>query len=484
MIVGSFSNRNKVTVYVGPGAVIYAVFTEGHGHQITREVDLRRLLIPPISIQPQIGPLNSKERVLNIEYVRDSMPTTRASIHFRNELYLDKRSFDKFKELTENTWRGLRVLELRMGDDGALSLLIQDRDFVAEIGRMGHGVQMWLQTMWFLAHAPGSGIVVLDEPDVYMHADLQRKLIRVLMGKYRQVLVSTHSAEIMAEVSPESVLVLDSGKEESRFATSLPAVQRVVESMGGVHNLQLTRLWSAQKCLLVEGDDLYLLKRFQSTLFPESPSPLDNIPNWPIGGWGGWNYAIGSRLLLKNAYDENIRVYCVLDRDYHTQGDIDERRRKATELGIFLHVWARKEIENYLLVPSAISRAICEVLSPDSRGPTADDVSRTLLEITEALKDSAQDAIGQEYLDRKQAKNLGEANKIARKMISGVWDTLEGRLTVVSGKSILTRLFDWSQRIHGVSLTPGGIAAAMLCEEIPSEMVEVVTMIENGDSQA
>jgi hypothetical protein len=35
---------------------------------------------------------------------------------------------------------------------------------------------MWLQTIWFLTRAKDHETVILDEPDVYMHADLQRRL--------------------------------------------------------------------------------------------------------------------------------------------------------------------------------------------------------------------------------------------------------------------------------------------------------------------
>ena len=36
---------------------------------------------------------------------------------------------------------------------------------------MGHGVQMW-----FIVKAGKDGFIILDESDVYMHADLQRRL--------------------------------------------------------------------------------------------------------------------------------------------------------------------------------------------------------------------------------------------------------------------------------------------------------------------
>ena len=65
---------------------------------------------------------------------------------------------------------------------------------------------MWLQAMWFLTRARLHGTVILDEPDVYMHADLQRRLVRQIKGTHRQIIIATHSPEIMAEVEPEDIL--------------------------------------------------------------------------------------------------------------------------------------------------------------------------------------------------------------------------------------------------------------------------------------
>src|SRR5690606_2382319 len=130
--------------------------------------------------------------------------------------------------------------------------------------------------------------------------------------------IATHSIEIMSEVEAENILIIDKKKNKSIFASDFNAVQKVLLNMGSIHNLALARLWSANKMLIVEGKDIEILKRIQNTLFKNSKEPLDAIPNISIGGWGGWNRAVGTKLMLKNAGDENIIVYCLFDSDYHT----------------------------------------------------------------------------------------------------------------------------------------------------------------------
>jgi energy-coupling factor transporter ATP-binding protein EcfA2 len=167
------------------------------------------------------------------------------------------RHFERFKELAESTWSGLRIVDLEgkggMPGDAELSLLVQDAGFVAEVGWMGHGLQIWLQLIWFLTRSsdpeidPDEDTFIFDEPDVFMHADLQRKFIRVLRKFKQQVIIATHSTEMLAEVEPEQILIVDREKRRSNFATTPPSVQVVLNRIGSAHNIQLARLWSARR---------------------------------------------------------------------------------------------------------------------------------------------------------------------------------------------------------------------------------------------
>ena len=278
------------------------------------------------------------------------MSSTLASLHFRNELnLLYDEAFATFKEISEATWHGLEIQDLigrGRRHETELRLLVRNEEFVGEVNLMGHGLQMWLQTMWFLSRCREFETVILDEPDVYMHADLQRKLMRFLRGRHPQVILATHSIEIMSEVDPEAILVVDRENRQAQFTTDVPEMQRVVDQIGGVHNLQLAKLWGARRCLFVEGKDLALLKHFQNRLFPSTVEPIDAIPNLSVGGWGGWQYAVGSSMLLRSSVSREITSYCFFDSDFHTPNQIAERKAEAHREGLNLHIWSRKELEN------------------------------------------------------------------------------------------------------------------------------------------
>jgi energy-coupling factor transporter ATP-binding protein EcfA2 len=293
-----------------------------------------------------------------------------------------------------------------------LELLVRNDDFVAEIAWMGHGLQMWLQTMWFLARSIGFDTVILDEPDVYMHADLQRRLIRFLKECHPQAIVATHSIEIMSEVDPENILVVDRDRRQAQFTMDIPAVQQVVDQIGGIGNLQLARLWNSRRCIFVEGKDISLLKYWQNRLFPTSRDPIDAVPNLSVGGWGGWNYAIGSAMLLRNAIGQDITSYCLLDSDYHTPGQVEARQNEAREKGLNLHIWERKEIENYLLVPEVIFRTVETRTRGQQPELSAELIAQKLFELAGAKRDEVTDAYAAEFLSENRSAGPTHANPI------------------------------------------------------------------------
>ena len=469
-----------IDIYIGPEAQLHAVITAESGEVIRSKGRALKLKLPLVSILPQVGPLQSSEQLLDRDYVRRSQSSHLAPLHFRNQLKIAENSeWISFKTIVEETWPGLQIREQYYEPDSRqLMLEVRDRDFVAEVGVMGHGLQMWMQTMWFLARSTNVDTVILDEPDVYMHADLQRRLIRFLRNRFPQTIITTHSTEIMAEVDPTSVVVVDRRRSRSQRVNSLPGLQSLIDRVGSVHNIHLTRLWSARRFLVVEGEDLKFLRLIQDVMYPDSQTPFDALPNMQLPGWGAWHWVIGSQMLLKNAADEAIKVMCILDSDFHTPPQIATRKRDAGDKGVWLHIWSRKELENYLLVPTAIARFIAGRVGKRTIPPTALEVEQQLNKDAEVLMDSVFDAYSQEFLADDRRGGARQANKNARELIQRKLEENAGQIGLASGKELFTRLSDWAQTEFGVSISVAGVARIIHNHELPEELCEVVRTIE------
>ncbi len=256
IIEADFTCNSKITIYIGEDAMIFATIHNSAGKNIESKKFASTLKLDDIKILPQITPLKKYEPILQEGTVHKNIDTYLSSRNFRNQLYYYSNKFDEFKSLAEQTWPGLLIHTYgeSIRTQGDLFLYVKDGNFEAEIAFMGSGLQMWLQTMWFLSRTTKNNTVILDEPDVYMHADLQRRLIRLIKNRYKQIIIATHSIEIMSEVDPENILPIDNKNIKQKYAYSLPIVQKIVDEIGSVHNIEIARIFSYKKLLIVEGD--------------------------------------------------------------------------------------------------------------------------------------------------------------------------------------------------------------------------------------
>ena len=475
----TFTVGVKVKINIRADGAIFGEVFGPDGRSINSRAEARQHPVPSVSICPGLSTLARNEAFLNADYVRGSMLTSLSSIHFRNELNLFPDRSELLKVMVEETWRGVRIRSLdSTQEEGktAWSLMIQDGDFVAEAGSMGHGLQMWLQIMWFLVNCSPGATVIVDEPDVYIHPDLQHALMRKLRS-YRQMIVATHSTEVLSDVLPENVLVLDRSKRRSSYSTSLPGVQRVIENIGSAHTLQFARLHSAKCCLFVEGNDVDLLKCMHATIFPQSKRPLNTTPRVSMGGRAAWNYVIGAALLLENAEGEPVKLYCILDRDLHSNDEIAGEQETASRHGFNLHVWAFRELENYLLVPETICRIICEIRA-DNQGPSLNDVQMSFDTITEQIKDSLVDELALHIHSMRRNLAINTVNQQARQLIADEWPLMASRLKVIDAKKMLSMLSAWAKDQYGVSFSARRIAQSLRLEEIHPEVRRVLGSIE------
>jgi AAA domain, putative AbiEii toxin, Type IV TA system len=470
-------------VFVGPDGQIHGVAADGEGRAVRTPEAARGLRLPRITIQPQVSPLLRQERVLAQETIERGEGTHLAPQHFRNQLLIHRDKWKDFKRVAEESWPGMQVRELRTipgVPKATLNLAIRDGDFVGEVSLMGHGLQMWLQTMWFLATTDATSVVVLDEPDVYMHPDLQRRLLSLVSGRFSQLIVATHSVEIIADVDPGSILSIDRHAQASTFVTDLPGVQHVIDQLGGVHNIQVTRLFRSRAFLLVEGKDIKLLRILQRTAAPSSP-PIDLVPHAELGGRGGWASGLPQRLPSKNAGGERIRAFCVLDRDYFPDDEVAERQTEAEAWGVDLHVWKRKELENYLLSPSAISRYISTNIDGGVEPPDPDEVAAQIDRIVTSMKETPiADCMAEECLARNRRGGLQTATRKARERVSRCWASVEGRWALAPGKKVISQLSDWAQKAYGVSFGPEQLARELTAPELHPELVSVIESVVTG----
>jgi hypothetical protein len=185
-------------------------------------------------------------------------------------------------------------------------------------------------------------------------------------------------------------------------------------------------------------------------------------------------------MLLQNSGGEHIAVYCALDSDYHTTNQKAARRAQAARNQINLQIWAKKEIENYLLVPSALQRLIASRIARRMVPPTEAEIAEKLDQLAGERYDEVFDGISAEILAEDRGLGAAGANRATREILDPLWVSATGRQSLASGKSILADLFKWVQDEFGVSMTSAAVIGAMRPIEVHSDVQGFLDAVMRG----
>lgn len=326
---------------------------------------------------------------------------------------------------------------------------------------MGHSLQMWLQLMWFLARSRDDGTVVLDEPDVYMHPDLQRRLLRFVLSRNQQVIIATHSVEMMAEVDPEDLLPIDASRRSARRTSSITEVQRIVEQLGSVHNLQYARLARADVCLIAPASDVPQLKRWSDLLANPNDRAIDTLPMLPCNSWASWPYVVAAKRTIDKSRGSAIEARCFMPSDRMPPDFLAQRQQDAANNGMDLHIWRRCDLTTYLLRPDIIARLLSkQTVTPVDPQLVADEVWAA----SERLRADVARELRSNWRALRQPVDDADA------FMSEAWVTMAQRLRVLSGRELLLGVSAWSQAAYGVRIGLRDVAREFAADDLDVEV--------------
>ena len=106
-----------------------------------------------------------------------------------------------------------------------------------ELYWVGDGMQIFVQILTHLWRLRSADVVILDEPDLYLHADLQRRLVRLLDSTPAQTITATHSSEMLAEASSDSVVWVDKSRRRAVRRPKPASLEDLSTQIGSSFNL-------------------------------------------------------------------------------------------------------------------------------------------------------------------------------------------------------------------------------------------------------
>ena len=249
----------------------------------------------PIGVIPPLTPVERTEALLDPATLQAAYHTRRSSRHLRNNLYAltlphrdEKDSeFAAFLRFAA-PWLPELTLETPVLIMNQISLNYWEGLGWREVSWAGDGLQVFIQFLYHCYRLRDGDSIVIDEPDIYLHADLQRKLMRVLETIKPQFVLATHAAEIATEAPPRATVWVDRDRPRAVSAESHPDIEGLIDLLGIHFNLRLAPLLRARTAVFVEGDDSKVLRAIARTLGKKRILTETDIAIVPIKGSSNW----------------------------------------------------------------------------------------------------------------------------------------------------------------------------------------------------
>jgi energy-coupling factor transporter ATP-binding protein EcfA2 len=462
---------------------------DARGHACSSPASFKTQFRCPIGFVPILGPVDQIEELNERETARRALFNYRAARNFRNTWYHFPEGFETLREMIGRSWPGMDMTppELnRTHDKPRLELWCPEQRKPREIAWAGFGFQVWCQMLTHVVRWRNSAVFLIDEPDIYLHSDLQRQLLGILRTLGPDIVLATHSTEIVTEAETDDIVLIDKRRTRSRRLKRPDQLSDVFALLGSTINPVLTQIAKTRRVLFVEGEDFQLLGRFARRLGFDR---VANRADFAVVRVEGFN---PERIRnLKAGMEETLGVKvaaaAILDSDYRSRSECKQTEQDLAAHCQMVVVHDRKEIENFLLVPEAIDRAAVTKLQARARreGIVAEprDIAHASLEQFAAACRTyvfSQRLAAAKRFDRDGKKGTHEEiiNERELEQLEAAWGNPERRLRMIGGKDALSRVSKDIQEQLGISITSAGVIDAMRLEEIPPDMVVLVRALD------
>lgn len=480
----SLSNKNDLVLYFPESGLCHLIPETTKRGRHTPST-FRSYFNCPIGFVPILGPVEHNENLFDKEAARLALFNYRAARNFRNIWYHYPQKFDAFRSTLVQTWPGMDIdrpeIDLTHGKP-RLHMFCPEERIPREIFWAGFGFQVWCQMLTHLIQSSEASLFMIDEPDIYLHSDLQRQLLSLLRALGPDILVATHSTEIITEAETDDIVLINKHRRTARRIHHPSQLQEVFSTLGSNLNPILTQLAKTRRVLFVEGKDFQILGKFARKLGFESVGNRSDFAVVPVEGFNperirslkaGMEATLGGRILAA----------ALLDKDYRSEGEREEIAKQCGSFCDYVTIYERKEIENFLLVPTAIDRASARRVADQAKRVGRDiqyssDAAVLLEDFASQRKSyvTAQYVADRRRFARSKSSSQSEATITEEALVEfeGYWKDAESRLKVIPGKEALGALNDTLQKQYGVSITATAIIDAMKTTEVANEMQGII----------
>jgi hypothetical protein len=436
-------------------------------------------------IIPTLAPLEADEVLVQQATVQRNATTRLASRHLRN-FWLDKadEEFASFRDDVERAWPSVQLKkpELRRSNPPVVEMYFSEDRIDREVQWAGFGFQVWMQIQTHLRRCQPDSLLIIDEPDIYLHPDLQHRLIRSVRSRFAQFVMATHSVEIINDAEPDEIVSINPSYRSGKRIHTEEEYAGLYRYLGSGDNADFARIAKARRVIFVEGRDGRLLRRLAARLHFNRLATSQGTPIIQLGGFTQWRRALNTVWAFEKLLDLKIDAFCIFDRDYRCDEEVLAFLADAEAERVQCRVLGRKEIENYLLVPEAIQRAVERRLRARGESAilpvTSERVIAWLETVTNEFKYKVLSrrvgSVLEHYHERPSSTDRNTIIENYSARFDKEWNDMNFRLSKGPGKEIIARLNDVLQEELHVSVTETAIVEQLSSSLVDSELLGVL----------
>lgn len=482
------SNKNELQLYFPERGACYLI-ADTNGTPPKSPSAFREKFNCPIGFVPILGPVDHNETLFREEAARLALFNYTAARNFRNIWHHYPDRFGEFRRILTETWPGMDIEPPKLDysyENPRLHMFCPEERIPREIFWAGFGFQVWCQMLTHLVQSSEKALFLIDEPDIYLHADLQRQLLDLLRNLGPDILIATHSTEIITEAEADDIVLINKKRKSARRINHPSELAEVFAILGSSLNPVLTQLAKSRRALFVEGKDFQILGKFARKLNYGKVGNRSEFAVIPVEGFNPERIR-NLKKGIETTLGGKIAAAAILDRDFRSQAECEAISRACEDFCEVVRIHDCKEIENFLLSPPAIDRAAARrVADRNKRSGHEHRFSPCARTLLDNFANDRKTYVTSQYLAFSRrfhraaspATDEASANEAALSEFESRWRDKDVRLAMVPGKDALSRVNEHLQKQYGVTVTPTAIIDAMKNDEVPREIEGLVVSLD------
>lgn len=335
------------------------------------------ILTPP-------GDVPTRELMVNGDQYQNELREGKGAQLWRNSIWwaIQEDGFESFSPVQQQISKYFPDVDLllpTLSTSGTPEILIKYKERgqgPLDIAQSGAGLRTFISLTRILEQSP-SNIVLLDEPDAHLHASQQATILDLMLDVAssgdRQVIIASHSPEIITRVPSECVRWVDRTNPQAQGGFE---ISHMLEQMGVSADTYLPQADIPEVLVYVEGvDDRQIIEAIVKWCRAHHEIELPTTLVIPHRDGRFEGPTLQGIVHFTREIHQNVSVVGIRDLDWYYSEVPSDQPLLSNGDGWTLLTLPCKELENLLCETSLLFRAYDKSIPEDDLQKIVDDES-------------------------------------------------------------------------------------------------------------